>query len=82
MTAASPSVLGDLGTLCGPINGNCDENGCNGIHAIDGITCVAGPYVGCPCGWNCGPDVGKCSDNNCDGDNGRCKNNYRGCTCT
>ncbi|KAF9891912.1 hypothetical protein FE257_002875 [Aspergillus nanangensis] len=66
---------------CGWPNGNCDQNGCDGGNGAGGITCSAGPYKGCQCGWGCGSNTGRCDENGCGGRDGRCQNAYRGCSC-
>ncbi|KAM5451369.1 hypothetical protein McanMca71_003827 [Microsporum canis] len=66
---------------CGYPNGNCYENDCHGELSSNKITCTSGPYLGCECGYGCGSNVGKCDENGCDGRNGRCTNNYLGCSC-
>jgi hypothetical protein len=65
---------------CGPINGNCYENGCNGYTGKGSWTCTTGPYKDCPCGYHCGFVNGPCSG--CGGINGRCfGDTYYGCSC-
>ncbi|KAJ5963947.1 uncharacterized protein N7479_003823 [Penicillium vulpinum] len=66
---------------CGWPNGNCYGNDCHGELSGDKITCTSGKYLGCQCGYGCGRKTGKCNENGCDGRNGRCTNNYLGCSC-
>ncbi|KAH8812326.1 hypothetical protein F5884DRAFT_750635 [Xylogone sp. PMI_703] len=50
---------------CNGSIGNCYDNGCDGNPTT--LVCLAGPYIGCPCGYNCA-GAGPCSYNGCDGD--------------
>ncbi|KAJ3986458.1 hypothetical protein F5890DRAFT_1584732 [Lentinula detonsa] len=55
---------------CGPINGNCYDNGCDGDKSSDGLHCISGEYAGCPCGYGCNKNyVGPCEAFGCDGVN-------------
>ncbi|KAJ3787391.1 hypothetical protein GGU10DRAFT_416466 [Lentinula aff. detonsa] len=65
---------------CGPINGNCYDNGCDGDKSSDGLHCISGEYAGCPCGYGCNKNyVGPCEAFGCDGVNNVCTGTYRGC---
>ncbi|KAJ3715210.1 hypothetical protein C8R42DRAFT_681994 [Lentinula raphanica] len=67
---------------CGPINGNCYDNGCDGDKSSDGLHCISGEYAGCPCGYGCNKNyVGPCEAFGCDGVNNVCTGTYRGCSC-
>ncbi|KAE8384603.1 hypothetical protein BDV23DRAFT_191548 [Aspergillus alliaceus] len=84
MVAAHPSASPEEGAAannCGYPNGNCYDNNCHGELSGDRITCTSGSYLGCQCGYGCGSNVGSCNENGCDGRNGRCTNNYLGCSC-
>ncbi|KAJ3998354.1 hypothetical protein F5050DRAFT_1710556 [Lentinula boryana] len=55
---------------CGPINGNCYDNGCDGDKSSDGLHCISGEYAGCPCGYGCNKNyVGPCDAFGCNGVN-------------
>jgi len=67
---------------CGTINGNCYENGCNGDSSLDGLTCTAGKYKDCPCGYGCSAKyIGPCAAYGCAGLDGSCTGDYLGCSC-
>ncbi|KAF2665038.1 hypothetical protein BT63DRAFT_428989 [Microthyrium microscopicum] len=78
---ATPTDTSIEAILCGTVNGNCYENGCAGDKSPGGITCTAGQWRGCPCGYGCGKNTGKCNANGCNGSGNRCTKNYRGCSC-
>ncbi|KAI9736245.1 MAG: hypothetical protein M1834_001131 [Cirrosporium novae-zelandiae] len=79
---SSPAALFERSNPnCGWPNGNCYDNGCDGDKSSDGITCTAGEYAGCECGYGCGSSTGLCDENGCDGVNGRCTASYKGCSC-
>ncbi|KAL1866661.1 hypothetical protein VTK73DRAFT_4564 [Phialemonium thermophilum] len=79
LASASP-VPGEEGieSNCNDSIGNCYDNGCEGNPTT--LVCVAGPYIGCPCGYNC-QGKGPCNYDGCNGSNGRCTGNYLGCAC-
>ncbi|KAE8355898.1 hypothetical protein BDV28DRAFT_128079 [Aspergillus coremiiformis] len=84
LAASHPSANPDgaaVANNCGYPNGNCYDNNCHGELSADRITCTSGPYLGCQCGYGCGSNTGKCNENGCNGSNGRCTNNYLGCSC-
>jgi hypothetical protein len=70
--------------VCGPTNGPCNQNGCNGINSIGGApgVCTAGEFIGCQCESICGDAQGSCDANGCLGVNGFCTaGDVVGCPC-